>query len=152
MSQTAQLPMKWHNFIVKFGLILSMLGGIVTAALVVTGELYQMMGVNAAYVYRYYDGLQMLDIMYAVVCVLCSVYAWQTRSAMKDFRRGAPSMLLTLYALNLGTTLLYNVAVLLLMRAGFSSLSSMGTTVVSSIAAIGLNRTYYQKRAHLFVH
>ena len=152
MSQMTQPSMKWHNFITKVGLPLGAVANVLLAVTFFSGTVYEGMGVNAAYVYRAFPGLQMLDILYGACLILCGVYTWQTRTALKNYRKAAPTMIVALFVLNLVTSLLYNVAGLMVMNASLSSLSSLGSSLVGSIVGIVIHRTYYQKRTHLFVH
>lgn len=151
MSQTSQ-PMKWHNFLVKIGLPLGAIANIAFAVLFITGYYYDSQGGSSATVYRYYKSLQGLDIIYGLCLALCGVFTWQTRCALKDYRKSAPSMVMVLYGMNLATTLMYAVGILLVINArDFSSLSEYVTTITSCILGIALHKVYYQKRAHMFV-
>ena len=152
MEQNFQPPMKWHNFLVKIGLPLGVVGNIVLAVTYFTGIIYETSNLNPATVYRVFPSLQVLDIIYGVCLLLCAAYTWQTCKSLNHFRAAAPTMVLVLYGLNFCSSLLYNTAALMIMNADLASLADQATAVVGAILGIVLHRIYYMKRAHLFTN
>ena len=141
-------PMKWHNFLIYFSL---WAGGILNAIIgltYITGTVY---GEDANYIYRYYDGLKGLDMLYGLVCIGLGVLLIITRFQLAGYKSSGPAMLTITYIATLAVSVLY-----ILIASGITGLSLLElinpASIGSSIAMIFINRAYYSKRAELFVN
>lgn len=148
-----QPPLKWHKFLVYFGLwagaVINLISGIST----MLGSQY---GESADLVYRAIPGLRIIDIIYGLALLGIAATGVLTALKLLKFKKDAPKMLLYLLIASAVAGLLYSVvgAAILSARGGdvSSVISSAVGSVAGSAAMIALNRTYYKKREHLFVN
>lgn len=141
-------PMKWHNFLIYFSL---WAGGIINAILgltYITGAVY---GDEMDLIYRYFDGLKAIDMLYGVVCIGLGVLLIITRFQLAGYKSSGPAMLTITYIAALAVSVLYS-----LIASGITGLSLLElvnpASLGGSIAMIFINRAYYNKRAELFVY
>lgn len=141
-------PMKWHNFLIYFSLwaggILNALSGMAQ----LTGSVY---GADADYIYRYFDGLKGLDMLYGVVLIGLGVFQIITRFHLAGHKSSGPSMLMISYIVAAAVSLLYGV-----IASGITDIALMELInpagLGGSIAMIFINKAYYDKRSALFIN
>lgn len=154
-TQAPEMPMKWYKFVIYFQLFANAVVNVVNAIPVFTGSLY---GADSDYIYNMVSGLKILDLVYGAGMIAVAVLAIVARNQLKHFSAKGPATY-------------YKVLILsMVLAAGYTMLSSMVisgsalgpyyepqyTTMVSSLASslimLFCNKTYFGKRAHLFVN
>ena len=140
MAKNNELGMKWFKFLINF-----------------------LLWANAA-IYLF-EGMAMLslskgvvDTIYGITSIVFALFCIFTRFRLAKFKKGAPSNLYALYILeSIVLVLVYNIASC--MVAGtFNEIPVMILTpdfissVVGTFVVVALNKTYFDKRKHLFVN
>ena len=145
------LPMKWHKFLVYFGLwagaVINCISGISTMA----GGQY---GDSRDRVYAVFTGLSAIDILYGAFLIAMAVLGVITALRLLKLKAGAPKLLYILYGVGVVTSIVYMLlasAVTHLPIGDFFS-SSTVSSLVTGIAFFAINVRYYQKRESLFVN
>lgn len=146
-------PMKWYKFLVYFSLWLSALINAVTASQVINGSHY---GAYAQDVYKLWPKLQTVDRAYGAVLAVLVVLTIVTAIRLLQLKKGAPTLLLVVYAAALVSSILYLVLAAA-STGGAVSISdlrdsSSGASMVTSLAMIVVNAVYFKKRESLFVN
>ena len=151
MENNNALPMKWHKFLIYFSLWAAAVGCVLNGFQLLTGSIY---GLNneAEQVYRFYDGLKSVDMIFGVFMIAVAAFMIYTRFQLAGFKEGAPNKLTIAYALQLAAFLGYVFAVASTVKLSVSDVmnSQISSSIVSSIILIIVNRVYYGKREHLF--
>lgn len=141
-------PMKWHNFLIYFSLWAGGILNAITGLTYLTGSVY---GADADYIYRYFDGLKGLDMLYGIAVIGLGVLLIITRFQLAGRKVKGPSMLMISYIIISAVSLMYGV-----IAAGIADVSLLEminpASIGMSIAMIFINKAYYDKRAHLFVN
>ena len=154
------INMKWHNFMIYFGLWAGAAYNLILAIKMLLGLSYtseNMQGETeniSDLVYAMFDGLQVVDILFGALLVIIAALAIYTRFQLSAFRERGPKLLLTVYIVSAVWSLTYTVCVVALV--GYDVLD--GTEVVSntigelivSVVAIVINYIYYNKRFNIF--
>lgn len=166
------LPMKWYKFVIWVQLFLSALVSAGSAFLLLTGAQY---GGDSDLAYSMIGGLRVVDIIFALAQIGIAVFAIYVRQQLAGFKKGAPELYLRFIIIANVVSISYNLIVVwlavstltrFLPGANFfdalgmllessSTQASLFQLIVSVIAVIVmyfLNRTYFNKRAHLFVN
>lgn len=166
------LPMKWYKFVIWVQLFLSALVSVGSALLLLTGAQY---GPDSDLAYSMIGGLRVVDIIFALAQIGIAAFAIYVRQRLAGFKKGAPELYLRFIIIANVISISYNLIVVwlavstltrFLPGANFfdalgmllessSTQASLFQLVVSVIAVIVmyfLNRTYFNKRAHLFVN
>jgi len=143
--------LKWHKFLIYFSLWAGAVMNAVTAFSVVSGNRY---GAETPQVYLYYNGLMVLDWMYAAVLFALALFSIYVRFQLAGFRKGAPKKLILLYVGSLALGLLYLVAVSGIVKLPLSTMLDQQTLIsmTTSVFMCGANKVYYDKRSELFVY
>lgn len=150
------MPTNWHKFLIFFmlwaGAVLNLINGLMT----MTGARYdEASGYNgmSKIVYAYFDGLQIVDIIFGAACIAFAAFMIYTRFQLAGFKTGAPKKLLCLYIGGAIVSIIYLIAVNAIIGGEVDL--NMGTIianlVVSGIMVI-VNKIYYDKRAFMFVN
>lgn len=149
------MPMKWYKFVIYFQLFASCVLNVISAISTMTGGMYMGM---AEEIYSYAPAIRFVDIVYGVALICLGVYAIMTRTRLKNFCEDGPKKYLMLLLLNGAVSAGYTIVTIIVMTS-----SALGpyyeadyTGIVSSIASAAIlyfcNKTYFNKRAHLFVN
>ena len=148
-NMATDLPMKWHKFLIYFSLWAGAILLAVNGGQLLTGSEY---GNDAEAVYLYYPGLKGVDMTFGILLLALAVFMIYTRFQLAHFKEGAPNKLTMVYVLEIVSFLGYSIAVASVAKLPISDIISSQTTssIVSSVVMIIANRTYYNKRAHLF--
>ncbi len=157
-SQQPQLPMKWFKFLIYFLMFANALLFLSQAASFFTGSQY---GDSAASVYHFFSGLKAVDMVMGVLYLGAAAYSIYTRFMLSGYKRIGPKCMYAYYAVNVGLQVLYT-ALACIVFAGVNAnlatelltenLPTLLGSVVGCVLGIALNRTYFNKRAHLFVN
>lgn len=145
--QAAELPMKWHKFLIQFPLWAIPVIFIVMGLILMTGYIY---GDSAAQMYADNNGLRVCDIIVGLCSVGIGVYAVFVRYALVGLKAGAPKKLSLLFLLNGAFALVQALLMWLIM--GTSLGADVALSLVGCVLMVCIHRVYYGKRAHLFVN
>lgn len=152
-SQQMEMPMKWFKFIIYFQLfafcVLNALNGIN----VVTGSYW---GVNPELLYKYYSGLQTVDIIYGLGLLVMAVFAIIIRGQLAQYKTNGPKMYIGLMAASIILAVVYLIMLSAVVGNNIDlsdeAFSSVYSSIATSVVLLGCNVTYFKKRQHLFVN
>lgn len=152
-SETQGLPMKWHKFLIYFSLWAGALLAASNGVQLLTGSVYGSEEA-ALQVYSHFNGLKSADMVFGVLQICLAVYLIYTRFQLAGFKEGAPSKLTVAYVLSLALNIGYLFVLSGITQISVTDLaegeSSTVSGIIMSIVMIFANRSYYQKREHLF--
>ncbi len=145
-----QIGMKWHKFLIYFGLWLSALSYLGLAFSVMTGAHY---GGSVELVARRFPGVRVVDIIYGICLLALAVGVIIARFRLAKFDWNGVKMLKIFYVAPVVLSVLY--AILASATTGLALSEMLDTqTLISNIAScvIGLwvANVYYGKRKFLF--
>ena len=145
------LPMKWYNFLIYFALFFSAIVQLGTAISCFVGLGY---GEDTEYVYRFFDGLQGLDIFYGICLIGVAAFQIYVRFQLSGYTKTAPKMINLLYIIDMVLTIIYFIISSIIIDTDLvePNYASLFITIAISIAMVAANTTYFKKRAHLFVN
>lgn len=148
------IPMRWYNFLINFALYAVALLNVINAFMYFSGLAYVNMEgtiVTKEY-YATYQGMQLLDLSYAVLLLGSATFAVLTRFALAKLKKGANNLVLVYFGVSAGINILYTFLTLVLKGTYTdpASLLPIFTAVLIQIIFIVLNHTYFSKRKHLF--
>ena len=155
VGAVAAPPMKWYKFVIWVQLFLSALSLAGTGVMLLTGAQYMTEYGNAKdLVYMFYAGLQVVDIVFAVVFIALAVFAIVVRMNLAKFKRGATNQYLAFLGANIAAQILYLVVLAIVTQVGPLEALDFSTAIqlVSSFIMIVLSKIYFDKRAHLFTN
>lgn len=143
--------MKWYKFIIYVQLFLNAILSVVSAINIFSGSYYGDRE-TADLIYQYYgSGLKIFDIVIAVLFIGLAVMAILARKKLKNFEAGAPEFYLKFLALDCAIAVVQILGASLFVGELIADSSTIGN-IVGCIAMIGINKTYFDKRAELFYH
>ena len=161
MPQT-DLGMNWYKFIIYFSLFAGAVISVVLALVLFTGSHY---GGYADIVYMFFGSLRVFDVIFALVFLALAVMAIYVRQKLAHFRRDAPRLFYMLIVASGAANLIYVWGLFLLLASATSAwldtsslydvtsvVSATIGTIVGCAISLGINVTYFEKRAHLFVN
>ena len=148
-------PLAWFKFLIYFALFASGVLNIIAGFLSLTGGKY---GIFAEAYYRYFDGLQIVDIIVGLASIALGVFAIYVRFRLAKFCADGPKMLFMLYigaaAINVLSALLTVIIVNASTYGANVSIdyTSVITTIAVSVVMVAVNNVYFKKRAFMFVN
>lgn len=155
--QRPAMPMNWFKFLIYFALFASAVLNLLSAIGILSGAVYgEVYGRKVADIlYEIVPSWKTLDMVMGAILLGLSALAVYTRFRLAGFHRNGPTLLYAVYGVNAGANLLYLIGVNSLIsesRLPIGELDSTSTIVgiVVSIAMIGVNYVYFQKRAAMF--
>lgn len=143
-------PLKWHYFLTRFSLWLSMVFGVLDGVGTVLGVQY---GAQADRVFLFYPSLRLLHIAYLIASVLIAVYTFIVRGRLARFEWAGVKGLNRLYILNPLISAVHTmlmVAMTGLEMGETFDFMELVSPFIGAVAAVIINNTYYGKRAALF--
>ncbi len=151
-----ELPMKWFKFLINFSLIAGAVLNVLIALSYITGTIYfsQTNGeVTAEMIYDTYgQGVQVLDIIYAVFIIGTAVFGIYTRFMLAKFKAKGPVCLYVLYAVSAVGGLIYNIALCAVTGVTEVLSASSFTSLAVSIGFLLANKSYFDKRKSKFIN
>lgn len=144
-------PMKWYKFLIWFGLwagaaLLAVQGiGYLTGISYKDGS-----GLSADTVYGTYPGLRVWDRIYGAGLLALGALNIFTRFRLSGFKENGPKCLYIVYALEAVLAVVNAITVATI--TGVSGSVRAVVSVLAAIVLILLNRSYFAKRAELFVN
>lgn len=151
VAPTQSTPMKWHKFLIYFGLWLGGILTILTGVGLVTGSAYESSGVSAEQVYSVFPSLQPVDVVMGIVAILIGALIIVARFDLAHFKQNGPKRLYIIYGANAAYALVYPLLISTMTTLSFTELLDIGS-LIGSILGIVINKVYYDKRMHLFVN
>lgn len=151
---TQGYSLKWHKFLIYFGLWAGALGNLYSAWMLCSGSIYGSRNM-AATVYAYYgQGLHTVDLLVAAGYVALAIFEIYVRFQLAGFKVGAPGKLRALYIASAVLSVLYPVLAASTTGVSFSQLfdASQAGGLIGSVGAIIIHHIYYSKREALFVN
>lgn len=149
-------PLKWHNFLIYFGLWAGAFVYLAVSVQFFSGSIY---GAMRDKFYQAFPSLQWLNIAFSLAMIAVVAYQIYTRFQLAGFKRGAPKKLLSLHVIgavmDLSYTLLFALAVgIPLTNPDFAetTLARMIGRLIGQAISFFINKVYYGKRSELFVN
>lgn len=154
VQQTLQpdYPMKWFKFLIYFALFLGAFSNFMSGIGFITGSVY---GSSKELVYEVYEGLKPIDTIAGVAMIALAAFGIYTRIRLAGFYKNGPTMVLAMYAGAAALNLVYALAASSVIHSTSSvkvDLTSVYSSIIVSAIMIFANRTYFAKRADLFVN
>lgn len=166
------LPMKWFKFVIWVQLFLAALYALSNAVRFLTGTAY---GDETDLYYEMINGLRATDIVFGLMYVGVIVLAIYVRQQLAGFKKGAPEHYLRFIIIANAVGIAYSLAVIVVvatavtnaipglsfsdvisMMADDPDVQSIFIQLVLSLILLTvmyvLNKIYFDKRTHLFVH
>ncbi len=151
-NQNIQYPMKWYKFLIYFALFFGAILNFGTGILYVTGEVYSLQSSSPEMVYYVFGNLKGLDVIMGILLIAISVFGIYTRFQLAGFKANGPMCVYILYGATAALNFLYPlIASAITDISGLFDTSTI-TSVCVSLAMIGLNKTYFDKRKELFIY
>lgn len=148
-----ELGMGWYKFLIWFALFAGALLNFVRGIQLLTGAYYDG---YADEVYRFYDGLQALDMVAALALITLAVMGIVARFSLAAYKKNGPKLLIAIYAFNAGIQVIYVLAADSIVSAVTSAvsldISSGFSSAAIALAMAAINYSYFKKRAHMFVN
>ncbi|MBE7054440.1 MAG: zinc ribbon domain-containing protein [Ruminococcaceae bacterium] len=145
-------PMGWFKFLIYFALFFGAVLNVANGAMMIAGAHYSG---DADAVYRAFDGLKELDIIMGILSIVLAVYGIYTRVRLAGFYKNGPSTILTMYSLSVLVNLIYYIGLTSILPDRVISMSdidlSASLSMLASAIMMFINKSYFDKRKHLFV-
>lgn len=150
-NRSTEMPMKWHKFLIYFGLWLGALSYVASAVMCFSGTRYGNADF-AAQLYRSFGSLKTVDILFGIVNLGLAAYTIYTRFQLAGFKPGAPDKLVLLYVFQGIMALVQPLLTQAILSKDLYIINwtNLGAVLAGSALAIYITRVYYGKRAHLF--
>ena len=147
-------PMKWHKFLIYFGLWAAAVVNLYSAVKTLVGSNY---GADTSEFYSQLPSIvRVLDIIYAVIVLGIAALQIVTVVRLIWLKRDAPKLLLRVYIINCASSLIYTIIIYAVVSKGFGFMQFFSPSLVVNITISGImifaNTTYYKKREALFVN
>ncbi len=158
IPQQVGLPMNWFKALIYAILFISAALNLVNGIRLLTGTIYGSDG-ESKWIYENISDLEVLDKFIGIACLGAAAFAIYARFQLAAYKRNSPNFITVLYVISMAINLVYIIGVVAIFDGkigGDSIIDDMitqyVTSIIVSIAMIVANRTYFQKRAHLFVN
>ena len=149
---TPAYPMKWFKFLIYFSLFFAAATHAFTGIRMLTGAVY---GSEAELIYATIENLRLSDIVIGVLMLICAALCLFTRFQLSGYKKIGPLMLTVLYGYNIAISLIYIIGIMAVLPSEvrvYMDLSTFGSDIAVSVAVMFVNRSYFNKRADLFVN
>ena len=147
-----QKPMKWFKFLIYFSLFASAFLNGINGFRQLTGSIY---GDEKELIYDAIEGLQALDMFVGAALIALAALAIFTRFRLAGYHKNGPDLVTLMYASTIIINVIYYIGIAIVLPddiADAVNTSSLITGSLTSIAMIFINKTYFEKRASLFVN
>lgn len=146
--QPVVLPMKWYKFVIWVQLFLNALSMLGSGVLTITGLQY---GESREWVYYFYGGMRVLDVIVGLIAGVLCVGAIYVRQQLAKFKRNATKLYIYYLIAVLSLQVLYILLTSLIIGSLALTASDAGG-IIGSAVLIMCNYVYFMKRQHLFVN
>jgi hypothetical protein len=150
-----EMPMKWYKFLIYFALFFAAFLNVYNGIQILTGSQYTYNGNDQSdLVYSYFSGLKVIDFIYGLLILGLAVFLIITRQKLKNFSKQGPKFIMVLYIANIGFSLFYLFTVTIITDIKLSELLTTRfiTSIIVALVMIFVNKSYFDKRVHLFVN
>ncbi len=144
-AEASGLKMKWYKALVIALLYLGALANLVMGLQYLTGNGY---GEASGSAYAFFPALRVVDVLYGIVSIALVFAVLYTRMRLAQFASDGPRLYLTLLLVNLGVGFVYSLLSSVIIN-NLDYLTLVGSLAMP-LAMYVLNRTYFEKRQHLF--
>ncbi len=153
LNQANTPSMKWHKFLIYFSLWASAVLNVLNSFMYFTGAMYGS-DWQIESVYSYFSGLKTIDMLFGVVMIAVAAFTIVTRFALAGYKASGPRLLSGLYLVNAIAGIVYLIVASVVTGISLGELvdSSTITSLITSIAMVFINKSYYDKRAKLFIN
>ena len=151
-----ELPMKWHNFLVYAGFLLSILINLGNAARTII-EMFDEGGEQYIF-YGFYPSAKIIDIVFVILNVILSVFLVYIWREMLQKKKNAWKKYLVSIIVVAALNCLAKILVMIIVGTDFGGdiitqyTIDIGMCVIFCSAMVSANNVYYKKRDHLFVN
>ena len=145
-------PMKWYKFLIYFSLIASTVIDVLVSVLVFSGVFYLILSngeVTDDRVYSIFPGLKPVNMVYAAVMLISSVWRIVTRQKLAKFKHEGPVFLNIMYIASEALILVYAIVASVISKQNMFSIATF-TGLITTIIVVICNYIYFGKRAELF--
>ena len=150
------LPMKWHNFLVYAGFLLSILINLGNAARTII-EMFDEGGEQYIF-YGFYPSAKIIDIVFVILNVILSVFLVYIWREMLQKKKNAWKKYLVSIIVVAALNCLAKILAMIIVGTDFGGdiitqyTIDIGMCVIFCSAMVSANNVYYKKRDHLFVN
>ncbi len=145
-------PLKWHKFLIYFGLWVGALLNIYTARQMLDGSIWGD-EYRQTMILGMFPGLETICVIVGVALIFLSVYVIVVRFMLARFKNGAPKMLLLNYVFNFAVSLLFIILVSKETGLPVSDfIKNILSSILGSILGMIVNGVYYSKRSYMFTN
>jgi hypothetical protein len=146
-----ELTMSWYKFLIYFALWLGALLNLINGFQMVTGGQY---GYEKELVYHYFGGLQALDVIVGLCTLARAGLGVYTALRLIGYYKNGPKMLSNLYLAVVAVQLIYIIGIYIIFEDAAEAIDFGGayTNIAIGCVMMGVNASYFKKRAHLFVN
>ena len=151
-----ELPMKWHNFLVYAGFLLSILINLGNAARTII-EMFDEGGEQYIF-YGFYPSAKIIDIVFVMLNVILSVFLVYIWREMLQKKKNAWKKYLVSIIVVAALNCLAKILAMIIVGTDFGGdiitqyTIDIGMCVIFCSAMVSANNVYYKKRDHLFVN
>lgn len=151
-----ELPMKWHNFLVYAGFLLSTLINLGNAARTII-EMFDEGGEQYIF-YGFYPSAKIIDIVFVILNVILSVFLVYIWREMLQKKKNAWKKYLVSIIVVAALNCLAKILAMIIVGTDFGGdiitqyTIDIGMCVIFCSAMVSANNVYYKKRDHLFVN
>ena len=138
-SSYCNLPMKWFNFLIYFGLFVSAFANTVA-------------GFQNIFTPQYFVGLKILNILYGLCAFGFAAFAIITRFALASYKRIGPELLYKFYALSFIINITYYLFASIIVGANYIFSSTAIASYIGTGLMLYFNRIYFTKRSSMFTN
>lgn len=144
-AENSGLGMKWYKALTVALLYLSAVFVLYTGIQYLTGDYF---GSATTYLYSRYPALRFVDIIYGIFNVAVATAILYVRMHLAQFSSDGPKLYLLMLLVNGIASAIYSI--ILFAIVGHSDWGSLIASLGAVAAMFVLNRTYFDKRQHLF--
>ena len=144
-AESTGLQMKWYKALTAALLYISAAYMLFSGIQSILGLSY---GDSGSYLYSMYPILRVVDILYGLFLLVVAFAALYVRMHLAQFASDGPRLYLTMLVVNGGISVVYTLLAYLII--GVSNFAGVISAIGLVAAMFVLNRTYFDKRQHLF--
>lgn len=155
-NEQQELPMKWHNFLVYVGFLLSILINLGNAARTII-EMFDEGGEQYIF-YGFYPSAKIIDIVFVILNVILGVFLVYIWREMLQKKKNAWKKYLVSIIVVAALNCLAKILAMIIVGTDFGGdiitqyTIDIGMCVIFCSAMVSANNVYYKKRDHLFVN
>lgn len=150
VEEQPQLGMKWHKFLVCFGVIFSALLLIAAAVACFLGYQWVAIGTTAEEVVKQYPIYKWINYGFEAALLVCAIFAIASEICLARRKKAGPCLLYTWLLLAFLFVTAYNVAAIILLGYGLVLIIETAVTAVLALLFLILDIIYYKKRRYAF--